>query len=239
MRSDHSSGSVGTAPKVSDEPPAGDRGPRRHERRAVTATCGRAEDGGDQYDGAVATGTDDLVAPPDVPGRSGRLGRGRPPTALPVPPSADTWVDITSAPLSAGPVGVWATTPDAGAVVTFSGTVRDHAPGRAGVTALTYEAWVDAAVERLAAVAADVRAKWPEVRRIAALHRTGSLVVGDVAVVVAVSAPHRDAAFAAAAHCIDTVKDTVPLWKKESWSSGEAWGTDSRPITQASDDQHR
>ncbi|CAN5561918.1 hypothetical protein BH24ACT4_BH24ACT4_10150 [soil metagenome] len=115
-------------------------------------------------------------------------------------------------------------------MVTFSGTVRDHAPGRDGVTSLTYEAYVEAAVDRMGAVVDDVRDRWPDVRRVAALHRTGRLEVGDVAVVVAVSAPHRGAAFDAAAHCIDTLKATVPLWKKETWAGGEEWGTDAVPI---------
>lgn len=182
----------------------------------------------------MSTGTTaSPAAPPRAATGPAAAGRAAPrPTALPVPPTGDTWVDVTSAPLSAGPVGIWATTPDAGAVVTFSGTVRDHAPGRDGVTSLTYEAYVGAAVDRLAEVVADTRARWPEVRRVGALHRTGRLAVGDVAVVVAVSAPHRDAAFAAAAHCIDTLKATVPLWKKEAWAGGEEWGTDARPISE-------
>jgi molybdopterin synthase catalytic subunit len=115
-------------------------------------------------------------------------------------------------------------------VVTFSGTVRDHAPGRPGVTALTYEAWVGAARQRLAAVVDGTRARWPDVRRVAAIHRVGRIEVGDVAVVVAASSAHRETAFAAAAYCIDTVKATVPLWKKETWSGGEEWGTDAQPI---------
>lgn len=154
------------------------------------------------------------------------------------PPGSDgpTWVAVTAAPLDAGALGRWATVPDAGAVVTFSGTVRDHAPGREGVTSLTYEAYEEAAEARLEQVVADVRRRWPDVRRVAALHRVGRLEVGEVAVVVAVSAPHRGAAFAAAAHCIDTLKATVPLWKKEAWVGGEAWGTDARPITDAVDE---
>lgn len=146
------------------------------------------------------------------------------------PPDDDVWVGLTDAPLAAEPVGSWVATSDAGAVVTFSGTVRDHAPGRAGVTALTYEAYSEAAHARLAEVVADTRARWPAVRRVAALHRTGRLEVGEVAVVVAVSSPHRGDAFAAAAHCIDTLKATVPLWKKETWAHGEEWGTDATPI---------
>lgn len=172
-------------------------------------------------------------------GTSTRRSAGSPPTApgrpaaadpLVVPPASDTWVALTTGPLGAAPVGAWAATPDAGAVVTFSGTVRDHAPGRPGVTALTYEAYVEAAVARLGEVVADVRRRWPDVRRVAALHRTGRLEVGDVAVVVAVSAPHRAEAFAAAAHGIDTLKATVPLWKKESWAGGEEWGTDATAV---------
>jgi molybdopterin synthase catalytic subunit len=159
----------------------------------------------DQYDGAVPAGTLD----------------------------SDTWVDLSADPLDAAALGEWATTPDVGAVVTFCGTVRDHAPGRDGVTALTYEAYESAARARLGDVVTDVRTRWPEVRRVAALHRTGRLEVGEVAVVVAVGAPHREAAFAAAAHCIDTLKATVPLWKKETWAGGEEWGTDARPITSA------
>lgn len=158
---------------------------------------------------------------------------GRAASALVVPPPGDTWVDVTSGPLGGGPVGAWASVPDAGAVVTFSGTVRDHAPGRTGVSSLTYEAYVEGALARLAEVVDDTRRRWPEVRRVAALHRTGRLEVGDVAVVVAVSAPHREAAFAAAAHCIDTLKATVPLWKREVWAEGEEWGTDATPLADA------
>ena len=165
------------------------------------------------------------------PGPHRLSGAPERPSALPLPPDGDTWIDLTSAPLAGAPVGAWASTSDSGAVVTFSGTVRDHAPGRDGVTALTYEAYVGAALERMGAVVDDVRGRWPDVRRVAALHRTGRLVVGDTAVVVAVSAPHRTEAFAAAAHCIDTLKATVPLWKKESWAEGDEWGTDAVPIT--------
>lgn len=150
-----------------------------------------------------------------------------------VAPAGDTWVGITADPLDGDALGRWATTPDVGAVVTFHGTVRDHAPGREGVTSLTYEAYTEAAVARLGEVVADVRHRWPDVRRVAAVHRTGRLEVGESAVVVVVAAPHRGSAFAAAAHCIDTLKATVPLWKKETWADGEEWGTDATPIADA------
>lgn len=160
----------------------------------------------DQYDGPVPDGT------------------------APAPTDGETRVELTSTSIDAGALGRWATTPDAGAVVVFSGTVRDHAPGRHGVTSLTYEAYDGVAEARMAEVVDDVRVRWPDVRRVAAVHRTGTLAVGDVAVVVAVSAPHRRSAFEAAAHTIDTLKATVPLWKKEIWADGEEWGTDARPI---------
>ena len=74
---------------------------------------------------------------------------------------------------------------------------------------------------------------WPALGRIALLHRTGPLAVTDAAVVVVVSAPHRAEAFDAARFCIDTLKATVPIWKKETWAGGEDWGTDATPVDQA------
>ena len=106
----------------------------------------------------------------------------------------------------------------------FTGTVRDHAEGRTGVERLEYEAYEEQAVAKMEGVAASARDKWPGLGRIALLHRTGRLEVSDVAVVVAVSAPHRDEAFEAARFCIDTLKAEVPIWKKERWADGEDWG---------------
>jgi molybdopterin synthase catalytic subunit len=150
--------------------------------------------------------------------------------AGPAGPDDDTWVGLSTTPLDGEALTRWATTPDVGAVVTFHGTVRDHAPGRDDVSALTYEAYEEAAVARLAEVVVDVRRRWPAVRRVAAVHRTGRLEVGEAAVVVVAASAHRGDAFAAAAHCIDTLKATVPLWKKETWADGEEWGTDATAI---------
>jgi molybdopterin synthase catalytic subunit len=115
-------------------------------------------------------------------------------------------------------------------VVTFTGTARDHSEGRAGVEMLTYEAYERQAVARMSAVADEARRRWAGVGRLALLHRTGTLAVGDAAVVVAASAPHRQEAFEAARWCIDTVKETVPIWKRERWAGGDAWGSDAQPI---------
>ena len=79
-------------------------------------------------------------------------------------------------------------------------------------------------------VADAARRQWPEVVRLALLHRTGVLQVGDSAVIVVASAPHRRAAFEAASFCIDTLKQTVPIWKRERWSEGESWGLEAQHI---------
>ena len=111
--------------------------------------------------------------------------------------------------------------PRAGGVVSFTGVVRDHDGGR-GVTELEYSAHPDAeaALRRVAeAVVADL-----PVHAVAAVHRTGLLAVGEVAVVVAASAGHRDQAFAAARRLIDDLKATVPIWKRQVFVDGdEEW----------------
>jgi molybdopterin synthase catalytic subunit len=144
------------------------------------------------------------------------------------------WIALTTEPLPFAEVGPWAVLPSCGAVVVFAGTVRDHAEGRPGVTRLAYEAYAEQADPKLAAVAAEARRRWPGLGRVALVHRTGDLDLGDTAVLVAVSAPHRDEAFAAARFCIDTVKATVPIWKKESWAGGSDWGHSDAGTAEAS-----
>ena len=124
----------------------------------------------------------------------------------------------------------WCVRPDCGAVVLFSGTVRDHAEGRSGVAHLTYEAYEEHVVPRLDAIAAEIRAQWPRTGRIALLHRVGRLELGESSVIVAVSAPHRAEAFEAARFGIDTLKETVPIWKREQHEGGSTWAAASRPI---------
>jgi molybdopterin synthase catalytic subunit len=149
------------------------------------------------------------------------------------PPSGDSWIGLWREPIPVSDAHTWAITPGCGAVVTFAGTVRDHAPGRDGVTALEYEAYDEEVAPRLRAIAEDTRLRWPSVGRIAMLHRVGRLAVADTAVVVVVSAAHRDAAFEAARYCIDTLKAAAPIWKKETWAGGSEWGVDAQPITGA------
>jgi len=112
--------------------------------------------------------------------------------------------------------------PDCGAVVGFLGTVRDLTGDRITV-ALDYEAYSPLAEKKMAEIEADTRALWP-IGEIALIHRLGRLEVGEISVAIAVSCPHRAAAFAACQHAIDRLKELVPIWKKENWADGQtAW----------------
>ena len=128
-------------------------------------------------------------------------------------------IRITSEPLDPGAAWLAAAHPSAGAVVVFAGTVRDHSDA-GGVTALDYEAWEDRAAAHLESVGEEILQRWPAQRAIL-WHRTGHLEIGEVSVVVACSAPHRDQAFEAARHGIERVKHDAPIWKKESLVEGE------------------
>jgi len=145
------------------------------------------------------------------------------------PPASGDWIDVAGHPLPVDAATAWATTPGSGAVVVFLGVVRDHAEGRTGVTGLTYEAYEEEAVPKLAAVAVEARRQWPVIDRVALLHRVGELALSDTAVAVVVSSPHRAEAFEAARFAIDTLKETVPIWKREHWSAGSAWSAAAHP----------
>ncbi len=149
-----------------------------------------------------------------------------------VPSEQDTWVELTAEELPISAVYDWALDPAAGAVVLFSGTVRDHAEHRTGVTQLVYEAYESEVAPRLADIAAEMRRRWPSVRKAALLHRVGTLALTESSVVVAASSPHRDVAFEAARFGIDTLKATVPIWKQEHHDAGTDWGLQSQPIAQ-------
>jgi molybdopterin synthase catalytic subunit len=140
------------------------------------------------------------------------------------PDLTETWVGVSGEPLPVDVAASWAVRRDCGALALFSGTARDHAPGRPGVHRLEYEAYDEYVVPVLHSVADEARRRWPDLGRIVLLHRTGEVAIGDSAVVVAVSAPHRPSAFEAARFCIDTVKSTAPIWKREFWAGGESWG---------------
>jgi molybdopterin synthase catalytic subunit len=149
------------------------------------------------------------------------------------PVTGDTWVALTDEELPVAAISTWVVRADCGAVVVFSGTVRDHAEGRPGVSGLAYEAYAEQVEPRLLAIADEARSRWP-VGRMALLHRVGPLDLGEVSVVVAVSAPHRPEAFEAARFGIDRLKATVPIWKRETWDGGEDWGLDAHDIDEVS-----
>ncbi len=108
-----------------------------------------------------------------------------------------------------------------GALVTFAGTVRDHARGKA-VTALEYEAYPPAAEKMLEQIGDEVFERWG-IRNVAIQHRYGLLQIGETSVVIAVSSPHRDAAFEACRYAIERIKVIVPIWKREIYEDGAVW----------------
>jgi molybdopterin synthase catalytic subunit len=115
----------------------------------------------------------------------------------------------------------WVMSPECGGIDVFIGTVRDATKGKR-VTKLEFEAYKSMALNEMKKIADDVLQKWP-VQKILIHHRTGTLSIGDVPVVIAVAAAHRAAAFDACRYTIDTLKETVPIWKKEIFEDGEVW----------------
>lgn len=111
--------------------------------------------------------------------------------------------------------------PTAGAVALFIGTTRNENDGRA-VERLEYEAYRDMAIAEIERIGAEIEQRWRGVS-VAIVHRIGDVPIGEASVAVAVSAAHREEAFAACRHGIDTLKETVPIWKKEYYRDGECW----------------
>jgi molybdopterin synthase catalytic subunit len=151
------------------------------------------------------------------------------------PADGDNWLGLTDAELPISSIYEWCVRPDCGAVVLFSGTVRDHADGRTGVQHLEYEAYDEMVVPKLQEIAAETRARWTDVGRIALVHRLGRLELGESSVVACVSAPHRPEAFAAARFAIDALKVSVPVWKREMWAGGSDWGTNAAELVDATE----
>jgi molybdopterin synthase catalytic subunit len=132
---------------------------------------------------------------------------------------------LSPAPIDVASVRARVDSPAHGAILVFEGVARASSgdPARSSpVTGLAYEAWDEVAERELAAVERETEARWPGVR-VAIVHRTGDVPIGDAAVVIAVGAPHRDAAYLASRHAIDTLKERVPIWKKETSLDGTSW----------------
>ena len=158
-----------------------------------------------------------------------------------VPPDdGDTWVGLCVEALPVGAVHDWCVLPRTGAVVLFSGVVRDHATDddgvvRSGVQQLEYEAYESQVVPSFTAFADELRRRWPLTGRIALLHRIGLIALGEPSVVAAVSAPHRPEAFEAARYAIDALKSSAPIWKREEWQASDGtvlagWGTGAHDL---------
>jgi len=133
---------------------------------------------------------------------------------------------LTRAPIDLAALG--AASARDGAACTFVGVVRDHNAGRR-VLRLEYEAFEEMALPLMEEIAAEARRRFA-ITEVSLVHRLGALEVGDPSVAVAVFAPHRDAAFAACRFAIDTLKATVPIWKKEYYADGAVWLED-QPVT--------
>jgi molybdopterin synthase catalytic subunit len=127
-------------------------------------------------------------------------------------------------PLDVRAVEARVTGDDAGGVVTFVGAVRNHSKGR-DIRHLEYEAYPGMAEREMEKICDEAARRWPDAR-VAIAHRIGHLAIGDLAVVVAAAAPHRAEAFEACRFAIDTLKESVPIWKKEFTTSGEYWVED-------------
>jgi molybdopterin synthase catalytic subunit len=129
--------------------------------------------------------------------------------------------EVTAEPLDAARLVAHVRKDEAGAVALFYGVVRDNSRGRR-VLYLEYDAYPEMATKVMRQIAEEVMARWP-VTDIAIRHRTGRLEIGETSLLVAVSSPHRDEAFAACHALVDRFKEVVPVWKKEVWEGGETW----------------
>ena len=139
----------------------------------------------------------------------------------PVSSPAD-WIEITAEPLSERAVAQAVEHPGAGGIALFSGVVRDQTGGRR-VKFLEYEAHAPMALAKMREIAVAIGGGWPATARVALVHRIGRLEIGESSVMIAVSSPHRGPAFDACRFAIDTLKETVPIWKKEHFEDGEVW----------------
>ena len=138
-----------------------------------------------------------------------------------IPPVSGGAFRLVDAPLSLDAVVDEVRSDEAGAIATFTGTTRVHSRGRT-VTHLEYEAYAGMAEDVMARIAEELERRY-ELCGVAIHHRVGRVGIGETSVVIAVSAPHRQDALAACKDAIDSLKETVPLWKKEVYEGGEEW----------------
>lgn len=133
---------------------------------------------------------------------------------------------ITKDKIEIQPLIDYVTHPNAGAISTFIGTVREITKGKKTLY-LEYQAYEAMAEKKLKQIGDEIIARNPDAR-VAIVHRIGHLDISDVAVAIAVSTPHRDAAFEMSRYAIERIKEIVPIWKKENWEDGESWIGDQK-----------
>ena len=131
-------------------------------------------------------------------------------------------IKITHDPIDVSAVTASVADDGSGATVLFLGTVRDHSDETSQVSEMYYEAYTEMAEEAMKQIETEAINRW-KLKKFAAVHRIGTMRVGEVSVAIAVSAEHRREAFEACQYAIDTIKKTVPLWKKEISDSSSRW----------------
>ncbi len=130
-------------------------------------------------------------------------------------------IRLTREPLDRDALVAAVSHPSAGGIVVFEGVVRDHARGKQ-VRYLEYDVYPEMAEQQIRTIVAEAQQRWG-VERVAVAHRFGRLQIGEASVIIVVAAPHRSEAFDACRYIIDTLKTTVPIWKKEVATNGEEW----------------
>jgi molybdopterin synthase catalytic subunit len=152
-----------------------------------------------------------------------------------------TWVAVTGAPIAAGEVLARVSDPGFGAQTLFLGVVRDHHAGRA-VRSMTYDGFAPLAEKVLREIAAEALERWGPALKIAVVHRTGLLQVGEASVAIAVGSAHRAAAYEASRYVIEQLKARAPFWKEEQHGDGTSeWldGHSLRPGVEAREERGR
>lgn len=205
---------------------------------AVRELLGRSKDVRDVPDGAsVGAVLDELqTAEPRMASMRGRvmlmvnqgyvredhvLNDGDELALIPPVSGGDGRFRVQEEPLDPRAVEALVDDPGSGALLTFVGRVRDNARGK-GVVGLDYEAYPEAAEKMMALIGDEILERWG-IGRVAIVHRTGYLGIGEASVVICVATPHRGEAFAACQHAIERLKEIVPIWKKEHYADGATW----------------
>lgn len=142
-------------------------------------------------------------------------------------PYANDRIELTRDVIPTGAIAREVRTDEDGAVATFDGCVRNHSHGRATLH-LEYEAYESMALAKMQEIAAHLHMAFP-IHRVVVVHRLGRLEIGETSVFIAISSAHRAAAFDACRYAIDTLKKTVPIWKKEYFADGAVWADGELP----------